>query len=116
MVMAVRRIKASQQEDFSEPFKTVCDFYKDDLVSDLLHVQLRTFGIDFQSAVMQEEGAIRRHPTIFDIRAYFQGHSVSQRSLLSQVSSVVQLIMVMPATKASSERSFSALRHVKTYL
>jgi len=109
-------IKASQQEDFSEPFKTVCDFYKDDLVSDLLHVQLRTFGIDFQSAAMQEEGAIRRHPTIFDIRAYFQGLSGSQRSLLSQVSRVVQLIMVMPATNASSERSFSALRRVKTYL
>ncbi len=52
-------IKASQQEDFSEPFKTVCDFYKDDLVYDMLHVQLRTFRIDFQSAAIQEEGAIR---------------------------------------------------------
>ncbi len=108
-------IKASQQEDFSEPFKTVCDFYKDDLVYDMLHVQLRTFRIDFQSAAMQEEGAIRRHLTIFDIRAYFQGLSDSQRSLLSQVSRVVQLIMVMPATNASSKRSFSALRRVKTY-
>ena len=28
----------------------------------------------------------------------------------------MQLILVMPATNASSERSFSALRRVKTYL
>ncbi len=35
---------------------------------------------------------------------------------MSQVSRVVQLIMVMPATNASSERSFSALHRVKTYL
>ena len=29
---------------------------------------------------------------------------------------VMQLLLVMPATNATSERSFSALRRVKTYL
>jgi len=37
-------------------------------------------------------------------------------SLLSQVSSLVKLIALMPATNAVSERRASALRHVKTYL
>ena len=37
-------------------------------------------------------------------------------SLLSEVVKLVSLILVMPATNATSERSFSALRRVKTYL
>ena len=36
--------------------------------------------------------------------------------MLSQVKTLTQLILVMPATNALSERSFSALRRVKTYL
>ena len=55
-------------------------------------------------------------PTIFDIRDYFQSLSHAQRQLLDQVCRAVQLILVMPATNATSERSFSALRRVKGYL
>ena len=36
--------------------------------------------------------------------------------MYSQVVVLVTLILVMPATNATSERSFSALRHVKSYL
>ena len=35
---------------------------------------------------------------------------------MSQVCKLASLILVMPATNASSERSFSSLRRVKTYL
>ncbi len=35
---------------------------------------------------------------------------------MSQVYGLLQLILVMPATNASSERSFSALRRIQTYL
>jgi hypothetical protein len=38
------------------------------------------------------------------------------RSVLSEVVKLVRLILVMPATNATSERSFSALKRVKTYL
>ena len=41
---------------------------------------------------------------------------MAQRSLLSEVCKVVKLVLVMPATNATSERSFSALRRVKNYL
>ena len=37
-------------------------------------------------------------------------------ALLSEVYTVASRIIVMPATNAVSERSFSALRHLKTYL
>ncbi len=39
-----------------------------------------------------------------------------QRELLSEVCQLFQLLLVIPATNAVSERSFSALRRVKTYL
>ena len=42
--------------------------------------------------------------------------SPGQLSLISQVKCLMQLILVMPATNVSSERSFSILRRVKTYL
>ena len=35
---------------------------------------------------------------------------------MAEVCTVLKLILVMPASNATSERSFSALRHVKTYL
>lgn len=38
------------------------------------------------------------------------------RKLLSEVTTIMKLILVMPASNATSERSFSALRRLKTYL
>ena len=42
--------------------------------------------------------------------------SCAQRVAFSQVFIVMNLLLVLPATNATSERSFSALRRVKTYL
>ena len=47
---------------------------------------------------------------IFDIRDHIKGYSNAQRTLLNEVGRVLQLLMIMPATNAISERSFSALR------
>ena len=51
-----------------------------------------------------------------DIRKHIQAMSSAEQLLISQVLTVLHLLLVMPATNASSERSFSALRRVKTYL
>ena len=40
----------------------------------------------------------------------------SQEEISTQVITLVKLILVMPASNATSERSFSALRRLKTYL
>ncbi len=56
---------------------------------------------------------------IFDVKKYILSLSPAHSYPLFQVSNVkrlMQLILVMPATNASSERSFSALRRLKTYL
>ena len=40
----------------------------------------------------------------------------SMQLLLNEVVALVRLILVLPATNAVSERSFSALRRIKTYM
>ena len=103
-------IKAAMKENFELHFKAVCDFYKNDIKPDILQVQLVTFGTNFQSNPGE------RRPTVFDIRDYITAMTQAQRDLLDQVVNLMQLILVMPATNSTSERSFSALRRVKTYL
>ena len=45
----------------------------------------------------------------------FLSLSPEKKLLMSQVCRLLQLTLVMPATNATSERSFSALRRVKNY-
>ena len=47
---------------------------------------------------------------------YLREISDSQRALISEVCNRVSLVLVMPGTNARSERSFSSLRHIKSYL
>ena len=53
---------------------------------------------------------------IRDIIKYVRNLTQMQKDLLSDICTVIKLILVMPATNAVSERSFNALRRVKTYL
>ena len=53
---------------------------------------------------------------VSDILAFFRNCTPGQLELMSQVSKLVKLLLVMPATNAGSERSFSAVRRIKTYL
>ena len=54
--------------------------------------------------------------TVADILEFFPSCTPSQCDLMSQVSKLVKLLLVMPATNAESERSFSAVRHIKMHL
>ena len=47
---------------------------------------------------------------------FLQNLTSGQRVFLKQVCTVASLILVMPATNAASERSFSTLRRLKSYL
>ena len=46
----------------------------------------------------------------------FQSLGNARKLLLSEICTLGKLMLVMPATNAVSERSFSALKRVKTYL
>ena len=55
------------------------------------------------------------NPSLIDILTYLRSLRASS-TFLSEVVMIVILILVAPGTNATSERSFSALRRVKTYL
>ena len=64
---------------------------------------------------------MREHHThgkalLSDLLKYFKALSKAQQELMSEVVILIKLLLVMPATNAVSERSFSALKRVKTYL
>lgn len=51
-----------------------------------------------------------------DVVKFLKELSAAQKEFFSELSALAKLILVMPATKASSERAFSALRRLKNYL
>ena len=57
-----------------------------------------------------------RNVTLSDVIELFKAKSTIQQDFLSQLCKLLRLLLVMPATNAASERSFSALRRIKTYL
>ena len=57
-------------------------------------------------------------PETYDLQSvidYLKDISPGQRTLLSEVCTIASLVLVLPATNAVSERSFSSLRRLKSY-
>jgi len=54
--------------------------------------------------------------TVPEAIAQFRSKSLEVRSLFDQVELLIELLLVVPASSATAERSFSALRRLKTYL
>ena len=57
-----------------------------------------------------------KNTSIKDILKYLRNISSAQRTFLFEICIIAKLILVMPATNAIIEGSFSALHEVKTYL
>ena len=101
-------LKAAHKDDFTHEIKAVTSVYKDDLNASELATQLEVFGASFESTDTPS--------TIHDVIKHLKGLSTSQRRLLEQVCRVCRLLLVLPATNAASERSFSVMRRLKSYL
>ena len=101
-----RWVKAANREDFGCELKFVAEFYGQDFNKDQLKLQLETLSANLPSSVHDLPSIIM----------HFKSFSKAQRSLLSQVCTLLSLILVMPATNAVSECSFSALRRISTFL
>ena len=99
-------IKAILGESFEEVLQKVIGFYHDDFDDDILRVQLRTL----QAVTGQGEGSVNR---FYDIRIQLKKPI---RNMISEVAKMIKLVFVMSATNAVSERSFSAMRCLYTYL
>ena len=94
------------KSDYSNEFKDVVEIYGDDFDSQTLKVQLQILASTVPAEIK----------TIVDILLYIKELPPSEKELLNQIIVLVKLILVMPATNSTSERSFSAMRRVKTYL
>lgn len=101
-------VKAVRGEQWEDCFLVVTPFYSDDLDASQLKFHLET-----PSATYPND---RSKATVSVIKDYILGLPSNERQLISEVVKVLQLILVMPATNAISERSFSAMRRLKTYL
>ena len=98
---------AAKNEDYEETLKLVLDFYKDDFNENCLKSQLLMFKSIFPT---------KENVDFPEIISYFKKLKPGVKSLLTEVCKVMELILVLPATNANSERGFSKLRLVKTYL
>ena len=91
-------LKAAKQEDFTEELQLAVSTYTSDIHESNLQMQLQTLGSAVHEKVVN----------IFDVRDYRKKLTPAERLLLNEVTKVMKLILVMPATNAVSERSFSA--------
>ena len=99
-------MKAASREDYQSEYEFVSKFYGADF-SHRLKTQLQSFVLLFQGECT---------PMLRDIFTRLRSLSQAEKELLSEVLTLTKLVFVLPATNAVSERSFSALRHVKTFL
>lgn len=98
----------STSETYQTEFDFVVDFYGNDFEKNSLKVQLETLNTTFSK--------MGTEPTVSGVFEFFRGLSKPMRCMFSEVVKLVKLVLVMPATNATSERTFSALRRVKSYL
>ena len=101
-------LKACSGCPYDPELEYVCTFYKDDVNMLKLQAQLPLLK------PLITEG--KTELTIGAITHQLAGLSKAQQVAFSEVWVLFKLLLVMPATNATSERSFSALRRVKTYL
>ena len=101
-------LKEANGENFEAQFEFVTKFYKSDLHPQRLHQQLQIPSTNFPSSAAKAR--------LSDVMEYFGSLPKAQRELLSEVCTIFKLLLVMPSTNAESERSFSTLRRIKTYL
>lgn len=100
-------LKAAQGENFSQEFESVTSFYGDDFSPSTLSVQLETLATQFHG---------KSSTTLQDVVAYMKTFSTAELAIYSEVITLLKLILVNPSTNAVSERTFSAMRRIKTYL
>lgn len=101
-------LRCVRRQPWEDIFGVVAGFFRDDLDADKLKLHL---GILCSTYPRDKE-----HVSLTDIRKYLQQLSNGERQLISEVVLLTELVLVMPSTNAVSERSFSALRRLKTYL
>lgn len=101
-------LKTLRGENIEEDLEYLDSEYSDDVDKRCLIPQLAIFRTLFDDPLSVT--------CVHDIIPVLQTLAVPQRRMVSSVFSLCQLILVNPATSATSERSFSLARRLKTWL
>ena len=101
-------VNAANKKEYIEQLKEILAFYRDDFNEAELRTQLHIFG-ESCKVVNSDE---RDQYSLQQVLAHFRSLTIGERMFFGQLCHVAHLILVMPATNAVSERSFSTLRRV----
>ena len=102
-------VKACSDEPYEENPAFVAEFYGDYFDLQQLESQLITFRTLYSEKASEK-------PNITSMRNVLQSLSCAQKCMLDIVCRGFHILPVMPATNCTSERTFSALRRIKSYL
>jgi len=91
-------------------YDVVLALYKDDFERDRLESQLRILHSNLPKEIEEETGGTK----LMSIVRFCQTLSPVEHQFY-MVMKLLEIILIMPATNAISERSFSALRRTKTW-
>ena len=101
-------LKAATGEDYEEEFQFITEFYGSDINASALKAQLKIFTTSFPKPKQYEKIILR------DVINFMK--SSEMKTFLSEIGIVLKLVLVLPATNAQSERTFSKLKFIKDYL
>jgi len=90
----------------------VCDVYGDDINKYAAETQLKNLSEMAISEGFNPDSSF----LINELIKFLQALPEAKKLLIKEVVKIAKIMLVMPATNALSERSFSALRRLKTYL
>ena len=94
-------LKAVRGENYTAELDSASSFYFS------VQVHLQTLRTQFEN---------ESHITLQDIIQYLKTFNNAELTIYSEVVTLLKLILVSPATNATSKRTFSAMRRIKTYL
>eukprot|EP00731_Ephydatia_muelleri_P010741 Em0005g1327a len=103
--------KTCKGQNYEEELDFVCNFFTNDFNKIELAAELLTLRTLYGTEVAADE-----KPSVNSINTALLALSTMQRKLLGAVVRLFQLLVTLPATNATSERSFSALRRIKSHL
>ena len=103
--------KACKAQPYEEELDFICEFYKDDFNKENLVAQLQILTVHFATSNTSQS------LNVLDLTKYFKSLIDDRTARFNESSMPNHAVdLVMPATNATSERSFSTLRRTKIYL